>query len=44
MDWKTVEKQEKSVGVCSGCAGDYKDPDWKAWEGEEEGEEQGEHE
>jgi len=42
--WKTVEKQEKSVGVCSGCAGDYEDPDWTAWEGEEEGEEQGEHE
>ena len=30
--WKTVEKQENATGCCSGCAGDYEDPDWTAWE------------
>jgi hypothetical protein len=30
--WKSVEKQENPAGCCSGCAGDYEDPDWSAWE------------
>ena len=30
--WKAVEKQENSSDCCSGCAGDYEDPDWTAWE------------
>jgi len=30
--WKAVEKQENFVSCCSGCAGDYEDPDWSAWE------------
>jgi hypothetical protein len=30
--WKTVEKQENAAGCCSGCAGDYEDPDRTAWE------------
>jgi hypothetical protein len=30
--WKTVESEEKSVRACSGCAGDYEDPDRSAWE------------
>jgi hypothetical protein len=29
--WKTVESEEKPVGACSGCAGDYEDPDRSAW-------------
>jgi hypothetical protein len=38
--WKTVEKQENPVGCCSGCAGNYEDPDRTAWEAEiEEAEE-----
>lgn len=37
--WKSVEKKENAVGLCSGCAGDYEDPDRTAWE-EEEGDEQ----
>ncbi len=36
--WKAVEKQENGVGACSGCAGDYEDPDWSAWEEELEDE------
>ena len=36
--WKAVEKQENGVGACSGCAGDYEDPDWSAWEEEVEDE------
>jgi hypothetical protein len=30
--WKNVESEEKSVRACSGCAGDYEDPDRSAWE------------
>ena len=36
--WKDVESEEKSARACSGCAGDYEDPDRTAWEGEFEGE------
>jgi len=37
--WKSVQSEEKSARACSGCAGDYEDPDRSAWEGdfEEEG-------
>jgi hypothetical protein len=34
--WKVVQKKEKGIGVCSGCAGDYEDPDRSAWEADEE--------
>lgn len=34
--WKVVEKKEQGIGVCSGCAGDYEDPDRSAWEADEE--------
>ena len=34
--WKGVEKKEGADRLCSGCAGDYEDPDWTAWEQEEE--------
>jgi len=27
-----VEKQENRVHACSGCAGDYEDPDFTAWD------------
>jgi hypothetical protein len=37
--WKSVEKKENVPGLCSGCAGDYEDPDRSAWEKEEVGEE-----
>ena len=30
--WKSVEKQENAAGCCSGCAGNYEDPDRTAWE------------
>jgi len=30
--WKRVESEEKSARACSGCAGDYEDPDRSAWE------------
>ena len=30
--WKSVENEENPAGCCSGCAGDYEDPDWSAWE------------
>ena len=41
--WKTVEIEEKPVRTCSGCAGDYEDPDRTVWEedAEEEVEEVG---
>jgi hypothetical protein len=40
--WKSVEIEGSAVGACSGCAGDYEDPDRTAWEDEEEeGEEAG---
>jgi hypothetical protein len=37
--WKTVESEEKSARACSGCAGDYEDPDRSAWEEDFEEEE-----
>ena len=30
--WKRVENQQNPLELCSGCAGDYEDPDWTAWE------------
>jgi hypothetical protein len=30
--WKTVQSEENSARACSGCAGDYEDPDRSAWE------------
>ncbi len=30
--WKTVEKPGDAVEACSGCTGDYEDPDRSAWE------------
>ena len=30
--WKNVESEEISVRACSGCAGDYENPDRSAWE------------
>ena len=36
--WKSVENEEKPRRACSGCAGDYEDPDRSAWE-EESGKE-----
>ena len=30
--WKSVESEEKPARVCSGCGGDYEDPDRSAWE------------
>ena len=36
--WKNVETEEKSARACSGCAGDYEDPDRSAWEEDFEGE------
>ena len=38
--WKSVQKQENGMELCSGCAGDYEDPDRSAWE-EELAEEEG---
>lgn len=41
MLWKNVESEEKPARTCSGCAGDYEDPDRSAWEeGFEEGDEE----
>ena len=37
--WKSVKTEEKSVRACSGCAGDYEDPDRSAWEADFGGEE-----
>lgn len=37
--WKSVEKKENSAECCSGCAGDYEDPDRSAWEADVEEEE-----
>ena len=37
--WKDVESEEKSARACSGCAGDYEDPDRSAWEEDFEEEE-----
>ena len=34
-----MEKQENPAGLCSGCAGDYEDPDSTAWEEDSEEEE-----
>ncbi len=30
--WKNAESEEISARACSGCAGDYEDPDRSAWE------------
>ena len=30
--WKNVQSEEKPERACSGCAGDYEDPDRTAWE------------
>ena len=30
--WKSVEIEENPQRACSGCAGDYEDPDRSAWE------------
>lgn len=30
--WKSVESEEIPARACSGCAGDYEDPDRSAWE------------
>ena len=38
--WKSVESEEKPARACSGCAGDYEDPDRSAWEGGFEGEDE----
>jgi hypothetical protein len=38
--WKSVEKQENSVNCCSGCAGDYEDPDRSVWEADVEEEQE----
>ena len=35
-----MQKQENGMELCSGCAGDYEDPDRSAWE-EELAEEEG---
>jgi hypothetical protein len=32
MLWKPVEKQQRPLRFCSGCAGDYEDPNWTAWD------------
>jgi hypothetical protein len=37
--WKSVQSEEKFARACSGCAGDYEDPDRSAWEEDFEGEE-----
>ncbi len=37
--WKIVENGERPQGACSGCAGDYEDPDRSAWEEDFEEEE-----
>lgn len=37
--WKSVENEEKPQGACSGCAGDYENPDRSAWEEDFEEEE-----
>ncbi len=39
--WKNVESEEKPAAACSGCAGDYEDPDRSAWEEDFEGEDVG---
>jgi hypothetical protein len=36
--WKTVQSEEKPDRACSGCAGDYEDPDRSAWDEDFEGE------
>ena len=37
--WISVENVERPWRACSGCAGDYEDPDRSAWEEEFEKEE-----
>ena len=31
-----MESEEKPAAACSGCAGDYEDPDRSAWKGDYE--------
>ncbi len=38
--WKVVEKAERSWTACSGCSGDYEDPDRTAWQPDEEPEDE----
>jgi hypothetical protein len=38
--WKFVQEEEKSQKACSGCAGDYEDPERTAWESDPEEEEE----
>ncbi len=38
--WKSVHSVENAWGACSGCAGDYEDPDRSAWEPEPEEDEE----
>jgi hypothetical protein len=30
--WKSVQSVENALRACSGCAGDYEDPDRSVWE------------
>ncbi len=34
--WKSVENSGAALEACSGCAGDYEDPDRTCWEEDEE--------
>src|SRR5580704_18036230 len=38
--WKSVENMENALKACSGCAGDYENPDWSAWECDPDGDEE----
>ena len=38
--WKSVQAVENVWGACSGCAGDYEDPDRSAWEPDPEEDEE----
>jgi hypothetical protein len=38
--WKSVQSVENAWRACSGCAGDYEDPDLSAWEPDPEGNEE----
>ena len=40
--WTIVENAEKSLNACSGCAGDYEDPDRTAWQSVDEESEEAE--
>ena len=30
--WKPVENRHVAFSLCSGCSGNYEDPDWTAWD------------